>query len=120
MNREIKFRVWCQDYQEWEKDPCVIDRFGTIYHILKDGTLRAIRPYKHVVQFYTGLKDKNGNEIYEGDILAGRFDLIRSVVFEHGKFMLKHGECLHDLSGEQWTSVIIGNIYENPELLKSN
>jgi hypothetical protein len=69
---------------------------------------------------YTGLKDKNHFEIYEGDILSHNKFGILKVVFQLGKF-----DCVDDLNcsvkslGEiyEWTE-ILGNIYENPELLK--
>src|SRR5688500_13804971 len=79
----------------------------------------------HLVQ-YTGLKDKNGKEIYEGDILAGYRSGKRtinndSVVFEAGKFKLKYtpGDLIQfTYSLSEYQCEVIGNIYENPELLQ--
>lgn len=81
---------------------------------------------KETVGQYTGLKDKNGNEIYEGDILSNGYE--KSIVVwvkEQAGFMLKLTN--KEYEKEKWTNPmidlrkddeVIGNIYENPELLE--
>lgn len=67
---------------------------------------------------FTGLHDKNGKEIYEGDILENLKE--RSVVyFEDGSFYVKFKDGRYRVGGFYRAVIeIIGNIHENPDLLK--
>lgn len=77
---------------------------------LEDG-----RRYECEVMQFTGLKDKNGKEIYEGDIVSFLGETWEVIYFEtYAGFMLGNGNDLMNITTQE---ELIGNIYENPELL---
>ena len=120
MKREIKFRAWHLDDGMLYFD---FDSFQKDYH----------DQYGNIMQF-TGLTDKNGKEIYEGDILKcvdefNENEKVIEVVFKNGGYCIEWDGMFYDgsditlISWANETGIefeIIGNIYENPELLKQN
>ncbi len=130
--REIKFRVFdkASKYNpmhivgEDSHDSFWIDSYNVFhYRNLQNG--EGSGEYgDYILMQYTGLKDKNGKDIYEGDIIS--FGDNKAVVFyEHAKFRAKYkmctnGYCIEDLSEVLYFDKvkIIGNIYENKELLR--
>jgi uncharacterized phage protein (TIGR01671 family) len=127
-NREIKFRVWDTErkkFYEWKDDEiCLsINLDGTICAEIDDDVQKnglhehdaQQPPDRYIFLQYTGLKDKNGKEIYEGDILLlesfiddKTFNI--PVTFEDGMFVAKGSGLLCHYEGK----TVIGNIYENP------
>lgn len=118
--RKIKFRVW--DIV-WNKMRDEKDLWDIPYNEIFINTPDQ-RPLN--IMQYTGLKDKNGKEIYEGDVLRIE-DIIVKTVFEDGtfKFYGYNGEELvviplyavtHREGDLNFDYEVIGNIYENQEL----
>ncbi|MGA2669983.1 MAG: YopX family protein [Dehalococcoidia bacterium] len=117
--REIKFRGLGVDGKWWYGEPNPQGEnhvnLATFFANVHAG---AIRP--ETVGEFTGLKDKNGKEIYEGDIV-GEKGWAYKVEFEDGMFRLAHSTLLVDWiyarKRQGIETKVIGNIYENPELL---
>lgn len=126
--RDIKFKAWCETYGMSEiffifSSQISFDG-GASYH----GLLHLYDNLK-IVQF-TGLRDKDDTPIYEGDILRvpeytprgdGLYDdIIAEVYFEHERaaWFFRHGKHGSDYLSEGNDGEVIGNIHENPELLK--
>jgi len=122
--REIKFRAWDKRKKEMFYDWC-IDPDGGWFGDFGEGSEDiALKYYKNgeiEVMQYTGLKDKNGKEIYEGDIVQvnGRN---QEVFFKDGYFGWgqQHTGTYSFDPFESEEIEVIGNIYENPELIKEN
>lgn len=153
MNREIKFRAWHPKY----KKMFLVKTLDFIRNVAMVDDRRGYELAAIKVMQYTGLKDKNGKEIYEGDIIAGKEGTDNdgqtsetfAIVQPLGKYSdesIDYGsEAMgfyvtgqktyyratgkidrYDLGGDygqdsvlRYTQfAVIGNIYENPELLK--
>ncbi|MEC5150883.1 YopX family protein [Cryobacterium sp. GrIS_2_6] len=113
MNREIKFRAWDGETMRLLDQMYVgVGQIGFSYtHYVDLGDMDHERT--ELMQ-YTGLKDKNGMEIYEGDILENRLGEQFPVTFTLGAFRTNKNMTLGDFDCE-----VIGNIYESPELLEA-
>ena len=127
MEREIKYRAWNKP------DSLMLDVYQLFWHqdgLYASGTIgsdndgplhfEGIAPDEFVLMQFTGMTDRAGKEIYEGDIFKlGAEKELFEVRFQHGCFMaFRAGEQI-GLVGELQICFIgvIGNIYENPELL---
>lgn len=132
--REIKFRAW--DKKRKEMFPVHELEWHKISHSLttcigyddpdKDGwTMHGGRNNsyangeRYVLLQYTGLKDKNGVDIYEGDLFKTSLDWIAVVEWENeGRFLGFTADRSILYINREPAVEIIGNIYENPELLE--
>lgn len=117
--RELKFRAWHESDKCWY-NPRFIEMNLLGQAILSHGIEQFEIIPASAIEQYTGLKDKNGKEIYEGDILNDGVGHIGEVLFNEriGAFVYEWGEC-GSMFIDLYTSdiEIIGNIHENPELL---
>ena len=134
--REIKFRAWDKEDKRMIVDkqkfmPLMITNKGVLklnpetnydsWILINENRLDLMQ--------YTGLKDKEGKEIYEGDIVEGLVMFqdnlmeVKGVIkFIHGRFVIAEYNCsLYKFSNAQGNQsneiTVIGNKYENPELL---
>ncbi len=128
--RDIKFRAWAFDDEfmvdeEYNDDYFVFTIEGGEPKLLEakfDQINQVISHYgecNHALMQYTGLKDKNGVEIYEGDIIqAWGWNMEIKFLVDCWFAESSSGEC-GEVGGE-WDNhcEVIGNIYQNPELIK--
>ncbi|MEK3867661.1 YopX family protein [Paenibacillus sp. FSL H7-0716] len=134
MGREIKFQVWDNENKCFFKDTnlayngvieqLLISPAGDINFRKMDGMYHeSMFPGRFVLRQYTGLKDKNGREIYEGDFIQNE-NTIGEIewVQEHCAFMaFTRNPSFYrylESDGQLNLTEIIGNIYENPELIE--
>lgn len=130
----LKFRAWSIEYNQMlnVEDINFRDKIIRTHHFENDRPLALVNYIeKFELMQFTGLKDKNGREIYEGDIVCG-FDrpavikighvhndknTIYGVFAEWVKYGLVEAQYIDRIYKTDYIEVI-GNVYENPELLE--
>ena len=123
--REIKFRAWDKENKKMQSWDLLL---------LQQSLFQRLNSKTEVLMQFTGLLDKNGKEIYEGDVLKTVWhglEQIAVIEFMRAQFTAKfitasHPDFSHFTPGRgmdaMWWhkfSEVIGNMYENPELLEA-
>ncbi len=139
MSREIKFRVWSKTLGKYRQlDETSNDQgLGMLFEVKKgigSNVTSICYSIGDVLEQFTGLKDRNGKDIYEGDILAWHSNIYRKqdwiglVKYRGAGFVVQ--ESSRSFSTPEWldcacrkdANIIeaIGNIHENTELLEAD
>jgi len=104
---------------DYDDDNFAISMGGKLFNYDSDvkGLIPVSRSFDYILMQYTGLKDKNGVEIYEGDVIKHN-DINKPFLVESlEKFFTDMGAEQFDYSYSSEMLEVIGNIYENPELI---
>ena len=156
MNTPKKFRVWLPSLNKFGDDNSVfMDCYGKLYGVTRPSLVDDSRSIVNIgqfkefdgytIQWYTGLNDSEGNEIYEGDIVInttsdeeycspaviiwGKYEFVGfALAYKCNKLEDYHAPLIHKINGvdlveefslsKMGTYQIVGNASENPELLK--
>lgn len=136
MSREIKFRAWNQIDSEYINEINAVmslDGSHIWWDINDSGDMKyEDDPRNYKLEQYTGLKDKNGKDIYEGDILAWHSNIYRKhdwvglVLYREAGFAVQESD--RSYSSSEWLECacckdaniieIVGNVHEDKDLLE--
>ena len=123
--REIKYRMWNKKEKKMYQVGVLDFDYNQVYMTGYLNYTKSSYLYEDIeLMQITGLHDKNGKEIYEGDIV----DVTRPCIYETGTIIFKNGcffikvketlLALWECEQNNYELEVIGNIYENPDLLK--
>lgn len=119
--REIRFRAWDRGRKRfhWGNGNLMLALNGTKFWQFAFNAPEIVNQDNYILMQYTGLKDKNGKPIYEGDIVKktcyySGIVTTEIIKYNNGSFRTKETIIVDSCRYFE----VIGNIYENPELLK--
>ena len=121
--REIKFRAWIKKEKRMTNVEIIDFTAEKIKYIdknfLGDPTLKTEFFENVALSEYTGLKDIAGDEIHEGDIVRDVSDgIVGYIEYSDGSYVIVYDDITEKLNADESAYLeVIGNIYENPELL---
>lgn len=123
--REILFRAKHKEYNQWVEGDLIHEQFGECIQFVKDGCRSKVKVDPETVCQYTGLTDKNGRKIFEGDILSAHLDDkhpedITYVQITWDGFSWCMRESTEDDVMSEYdcnTFEVCGNIFDNPDLI---
>ncbi|ELU8154496.1 hypothetical protein SD228_001749 [Campylobacter jejuni] len=134
--QDFDFRIWDEDNEEFYKNPSIFKikqikgPHNVVLSSYSDNERINFEGYdrKFEIELFTRLYDKNGKKVYENDIVKAKnpFNYLEAKISIHkeGTFYLENksghymGSLIYLVEDEGYTIEIIGNIHENPELLK--
>jgi len=137
MSRPIKFRAWDSNHQEMYTDDLLVGEDGVLLTLdvllvnesYAGASYLGVGYEGFVIMQYTGLKDKNGTEIYEGDVVLEHTGEAKPFIRWHvmwleSRYILRalNSDALDRYlshNPEHMQPEVIGNIYENPNLLEA-
>ncbi|WP_369713337.1 YopX family protein [Leptotrichia sp. HSP-342] len=132
MTREIKFRAWLKEEKKMVNVETIDFTDKSIQYLEKNEFINAYLSRRMIfddieLMQFSGLKDANGKEIYENDLISCNKYKNIVVFFENGCFEIKYPKsdttniiCTLDTFLEKYKCKISGNIYENKNLLEEN
>ena len=129
MNREILFRGKRIDNSEWvegyfNKWPCVSWKELSCVIVpvigLENGIAEQFIVDPATVGQFTGLTDKSGKRIFEGDLITTAWwhGHVAKVVFKNGMFKAEYNPLFSWVANETYEIAVVGNVWDNPELLE--